>query len=115
LRVLIDNIPPIEYEEISPSHPKAITLSVSIFDPDEEGKEMRRAAKALARECKRREFDAFGKLPTHPAIEQSQTMSEQGVTLRVIKMWDVIKWKMVIRVDVLGACLLPEVTSKEGN
>ena len=102
-----------DFGEISPSASGAQQLSVCIMESDSTDllRELRNAARALAKECNRLEFTGYARPLLPRAIENAELVSDGNVFLRVCKAWDVMKGKMIIRLDVIGACELPEVTT----
>lgn len=88
----------------------ATTLSVQVFDDAANlSRQLTYAARALAKECNRREFTALALPPVPAAIESVEVFQRNNIAMRVCKAWDVMKGRIIYRLDVIGVCGLPEV------
>jgi hypothetical protein len=75
-------------------------------------RELKYAARALARECRQLEFTGFA-VPTFPGVvENGEIQTANNISLRVCRERDQIRGKMLVHLEVIGVCSLPEVESK---
>lgn len=104
-----------EYDKLTPSETiDAVKLMVSVDDEfGDLERQLRYGARALADECNRLRFNAFGELVIPNGVEHCERISNGNISLRMVKIWDVMRGKICVRMDVVGKCLLPEVASSK--
>ena len=103
-----------DFEEFDHSD-ECLMLTAVVADHNQGEKLARKlkyAARALAKECKERGFVALGPLPLPQCIEQCEAMYSGNINMRIVKAWDINRSEIVIRLDVLGSIVLPEVTAE---
>lgn len=107
-------LPSADYDQVT-VRDDAEQLTAVVWDRGDIERNLKYAARALAKECINRDFTGFMALPS--SIENGIADAEDdlklgNISMRIIRTWDVMEAQMIYRLDVIGACELPKIKSR---